>query len=146
MARGRSRRLAVRAALLALAGSAAGFVYVLATVRPDEDTYYLRCQLHALTGLHCSGCGTTRALHAILNGRLLDALAYNAVFPLVMPVVAWANGHSLRVSRGTAAAGHERTRRYGFRVLVVVVVAYGVLRNLPWHPFTLLAPRELPSP
>ncbi len=142
-AEGRLTRFAVRGGLLALAAAAAGFVYLLATVRPGEDTFYLRCQFHTLTGLHCPGCGTTRALHALLNGRPLDAVAYNALFPFVLPVVVWAFIHSVRVSRGSATADRGRYARYGFRILVVVVIAYGVLRNLPWYPFTLLAPHEL---
>lgn len=145
-ARGRLSRLAVRGGLIALAAAAVGFVYVLVTVPPGEDTFYPRCQLHNLTGLHCPGCGTTRAFHALLNGRVADALAYNAIFPLVIPIFVWAFVHSVRVSRGTATAWQGRSARWGFRLLTVVVIGYGVLRNLPWYPFTLLVPRELTSP
>lgn len=136
-------RWAVRGGLLLLAAAAVGFVYVLATVPPGEHTFYPRCQLHALTGLHCPGCGTTRALHALLNGRVADALAYNALFPLVIPILGWVFVHSVRVSRGTATPLEGCLARWGFRTLTVVVIGYGVLRNLPWYPFTLLVPHEL---
>lgn len=137
----RLTRLAVRGGLLALAAGAAGFVYVLVTVRPTDDSYYPRCQLHALTGLHCPGCGTTRALHALLNGRVAEALAYNALFPFVLPAVGWAFVRSVRVSRGLSPATPGRASTWGFRMLAVTVVLYGVLRNVPAYPFTLLAPQ-----
>lgn len=143
---GRLARLAVRGGLIALAAAAVGLVYVLATVPPGEDTFYPRCQLHSLTGLHCPGCGTTRALHALLNGHPLDSLAYNALCPIVLPLLAWAFVHSIRVSRGLASSEPSRRSRIGFRLLVVIFLAYGILRNLPWYPFTLLAPHELSSP
>jgi len=136
----RAVRLAVRGGLIALAAAGVGFVYVLATVPPGEDTYYPRCQLHSITGLHCPGCGTTRALHTLLNGRVADALAYNAIFPLVLPVMGWAFVRSVRVSRGTAPAADSWVTRWGFRSLTVVVIAYGILRNVPTYPFTLLVP------
>lgn len=136
----RLTRLAVRGGVLALAAVAVGFLYMLATVRPTDDSYYPRCQLHATTGLHCPGCGTTRALHALLNGRVAEAFGYNALFPVVLPVVAWVFYHSVQVSRGRATPAPSRTGAWAFRILVVTVVLYGVLRNVPTYPFTMLTP------
>ncbi|MBX9626571.1 MAG: DUF2752 domain-containing protein [Gemmataceae bacterium] len=141
----RGRRAVVRGALLVFGavGAAAG-VYLLATVPPTADSYYPRCQLHALTGLHCPGCGTTRALHAALTGRPLQALAYNALIVAVLPVVGWAFARSLRAWAGNRPARpfSRRTDRWIW-VLTGVMVVFGVARNLPWFPFTLLAPHEL---
>ena len=136
----RLTRLAVRGGVLALAAVAVGFLYMLATVRPTDDSYYPRCQLHASTGLHCPGCGTTRALHSLLNGRVVEALRFNALFPIVLPVLTWVFLHSVRVSRGRASPTHSRTGVWGFALLSATVVLYGVLRNVPIYPFTLLAP------
>ena len=38
------------------------------------------------TGLYCPGCGSTRALYALLHGRPGEALAMN---PLLLVVLAW---------------------------------------------------------
>lgn len=134
---------AVRGGVLALAAAGVAVLYVVATVPPTEDTPYPKCQLHSLTGLHCPGCGTTRALHALLNGHVLDALGYNALFPFVLPAVAWAFVRSLRVSRGQAPDALSAAERWGFRLLAAAVVLYAVLRNVPAYPFTLLAPGGL---
>jgi hypothetical protein len=138
-------RLAVRAGLLllAVAGVAAG-VYVLAVVPPTEDSLYPRCMFHALTGLHCPGCGTTRALHALLNGRIEQALVYNSLAFIIVPVVGWSLVQSLRSwYRQKYPVPSSVYTRLAMRLLVVLVIVFWVMRNLPWYPFTLLAPHEI---
>src|SRR5580700_9259192 len=82
--------LVVRVAHLLLA--AAGLVaclYTLAVIPPTETSFYPRCLSHSLTGLNCPGCGTTRALHALLNGRIVQALAYNPLAFMLLPAIGW---------------------------------------------------------
>lgn len=46
-----------------------------------------RCPFYVVTGLKCPGCGSQRALHAMLHGDMADVWGYNAIlFPLI-PVV-----------------------------------------------------------
>src|SRR4051794_13613765 len=79
-------RLALAAALLLPPGAV-----LLYAVPPTPDSFYPRCPFHLLTGLHCPGCGSTRCLHALLHGRLLDALHCNALAILALPLLlAWA--------------------------------------------------------
>ena len=138
-------RRAVRGALLVLAAAGVvGGAVVLAAVPPTADSYYPRCHFHSLTGLHCPGCGTTRSLHAALNGRPIQALRFNALALVVLPVVGWSLVHSLRdwvLDRPSRSLG-RRANRWVW-VLVGVVAIFGIVRNLPWYPFTLLAPTEL---
>ncbi len=141
-------RWAVRAVLVILAAAAvAGGVVILASVPPTNDTFYPRCQLHSLTGLHCPGCGTTRAAHALLNGHILQALAYNALAFLVVPVLGVSLLQSLLTwwthTPGKRTKPTSRTTIRGMQVLLVLMLVYGVLRNLPWYPFTFLAPHEI---
>ena len=46
---------------------------------------YPGCWIHALTGLHCPGCGATRALHALLHGQFAQAADFNAFIVLLAP-------------------------------------------------------------
>ncbi|MBY0514096.1 MAG: DUF2752 domain-containing protein [Gemmataceae bacterium] len=138
------RRL-VRGTILVFAvlGVAAG-VYVLAAVPPTDDSFYPRCQLHSTTGLHCPGCGTTRALHALLNGRVEQALAFNPLAFVAVPIIGWSLVKSLRMSYlGRPVRRPSARYRYLPWVLVSVLLLFAVLRNLPWHPFTLLAPHAI---
>jgi hypothetical protein len=129
--------------LLAAAGTVAA-VYLVARVPPTDESFYPRCMLHSLTGLHCPGCGTTRAVHAFLNGNITQALAYNALAFVLVPVLVWSLAKAFLTWNLSAP---EKPRTQAARVLlwvfVAAVIAFGVLRNLPWYPFTLLAPHEL---
>lgn len=132
--------LAVGATLLGIAGT------VLATFPPTELSFYAKCQLHSVTGLHCPGCGMTRFASAALRGDLSQAAAYNAVGVVGVPVVgvwasqqvwAWLWGVSPR--RWFSPKWHSRVTAAFLAVLAV----FFVLRNVPVEPLTLLAPHEL---
>jgi len=97
---------------------------------PVATRFFPRCLLHATTGLHCPGCGSSRALHALAHGNVVAALGLNALTVLALPVLA------LAVWRGSAA----RWKPIWIWTLLFVVVLYGVLRNIPAYPFTFLAP------
>jgi hypothetical protein len=50
---------------------------VLYTFPPGAHTFYPPCLFHAITGFDCPGCGTTRALHHLLHGRVAEAFRLN---------------------------------------------------------------------
>jgi hypothetical protein len=132
------RVLALAALVIVPAGLA-----VLYRVPPTENSFYPRCFFHSLTGLHCPGCGATRCLHALLHGDLAQAAAYNLLFLLVLPVlVVWVARlwWSLLTGRPMPA---WRLSPWAYRLLLVVLFAFWILRNLPFPPFTLLAPHAL---
>ena len=96
---------------------------------PAESACFPPCPLHRLTGLHCPGCGSLRALHALLHADLAGAMRMNPLMVLSIPVLAawlvrpaWA--------RGPAPAWAS----------FAVLVTYGIVRNIPAWPFVLLAP------
>jgi hypothetical protein len=122
---------------LALAGA------VLYTVPPAEGTIYPRCLFHLVTGLHCPACGSTRCLHALLHGRLLQAAAYNLLCLFCVPVAAfWGLRKGLAALTGRPAPTFTPSTRLvqGFLFLLLL---FGVLRNLNFAPFNWLAPHEL---
>jgi hypothetical protein len=52
---------------------------------PDPAGFWPVCPIHQLLGIECPGCGATRALAALLHGRVLQALQLNALFVLLLP-------------------------------------------------------------
>jgi hypothetical protein len=125
--------------LLALGLVALGGV-VLYHVDPARQSYFPGCVFHWLTGWNCPGCGTTRALHQLLHGRLGAALGYNPVTPLLLPLaLAWLGAWAVRAWQGRPAPSWELPPRAGW-VVLGLVLAFWVLRNIPAYPFTLLAP------
>jgi hypothetical protein len=72
--------------------------WILYTFPPATTPYYPRCVFHAATGLSCPGCGTTRALHHLLHGRIGEAFAMNALLFALLPagLVVWLKPAVLR--------------------------------------------------
>jgi hypothetical protein len=99
---------------------------------------FLPCLFHAFTGLYCPGCGLTRALHALVHGDLARMVAMNALLPLLLvalPLLAvhgW--GYRLALPRPVLRTLLSAPFWIG------LVIGFGVLRNLPWWPFSWLAP------
>jgi len=129
LAAGPARRLAMHgiAVLLLVLLVRAGLGETLGGLIP-------RCPLHTFTGLYCPGCGATRASLALLAGDLPGALSKNLLFVVALLPLVWF--YYQRVIRDVAV----QTPRWALWTMLVVFVLFGVLRNLPWMPFTLLAP------
>lgn len=79
------RTLYALAALVALA--IVGFVAYRFDPAGGEFPYP-RCSFKLLTGWDCPGCGSTRALHALLHGRVADAWAANPAIFVAVPLIA----------------------------------------------------------
>ena len=99
------------------------------------------CTFHLATGLHCPGCGATRATHELLHGRLGSALHHNALWVLLAPGLVYAGASELRrFVRGRPLWGDLGRNWWFFAVVVVSALLFFFLRNLPGHPFAILAP------
>jgi Protein of unknown function (DUF2752) len=112
-------------------------IAVLYRVDPTTSDWLPKCPLHRLTGWHCPGCGSTRAAHALLHGDVGSALAYNALLICAAPLAAIYWGWS-RWRRGPQWATALSVR--AILLVLAVLVAFAILRNVPAYPFNLLAP------
>lgn len=52
-----------------------------------SDHFFPRCPFLTMTGLECPGCGSQRAIHALLHGDLLAVWHYNAALYLFIPLL-----------------------------------------------------------
>lgn len=120
-----------------LAGLLVGSLVVLRFVDPRTATWTPPCPFHSLTGLHCFGCGSTRALNRLAHGDLLGAVDFNALLILALPFVAY--GLARRLLPEPFARPRPMPPWQGWTV-VGLVVAFGVLRNLDVPVLRALAP------
>lgn len=126
---------------LAVAG--VGIVVVLGVLWAFDPTAARipLCSFYASTGLYCPGCGATRATHEMLHGHGLRALHDNALWALGWPVLSYVLFSELLRSTGWRPLPGDLGRRTGFWITVALVaLVFGVLRNLPGEPWSLLAP------
>ena len=85
------------------------------------------CPFKAWTGLDCPGCGATRAAHQLLNGHVL-----------AVPFVLWWLGAWLVDALGGPTLPGLRPSPAVLRVVIVVLVLFGIARNLPVAPLSWL--------
>lgn len=96
------------------------------------------CLIHEWTGLHCPGCGGTRCATHLLKGDVAGALAMNAAVVFIAVAGLGVVGNAVWSEwRGRPPRGVPPWLAWS---LVGVLVTFTILRNLPWWPFTLLAP------
>ncbi|MGI8664678.1 MAG: DUF2752 domain-containing protein [Jatrophihabitans sp.] len=114
-----------RRAPLVLTGAGLLAALGLYAVNPNT-THVPLCPLHALTGWSCPLCGATRATYAMLHGDLATALHDNALYVLALPMLV------LLWWRWVAGRPGRLLPRPGFWSLLVLALAFGALRNLPF--------------
>jgi hypothetical protein len=119
-------------ALGALCGCA-----LVALVDPNEGGRYPTCPTRALLGIDCPACGTLRGLHALSRGQLTLALDHNVLLLLAVPIgaVVWLQWVRAALGRSVRPVAIPS---WVLPCLVVVGVAFSILRNLPSGPFAWL--------
>ena len=134
------RRNRVPAAMILLGTTA---VALLRVFDPATSAIFPPCPLHFLTGFYCPGCGSLRAVHALLQGDFRQACAMNALTVMLLPFIGYGLLSEIHKHfRGRPLPG-TMLRATWIRALCALIVLFGVLRNLPLHPFDLLAPGAL---
>jgi hypothetical protein len=99
------------------------------------------CEWYRRTGFLCPGCGGRRCVTLLLQGRWLEAMRMNAL------VIVTGIGLFYLLVRGTwhehgkSARAFVMSTRCGL-IVVGSILGFWLLRNLPFFPFTWLAPVE----
>lgn len=122
---------------VALVGVAAFFLWM---AHPEENGLIPRCLFLQGTGFHCPGCGSLRAIHYLLQGELAQAWAMNPLTVILLPVLLILASAELFFHRYDLGL---RIPARWIWLLLVVFILFGILRNIPVHPFTLLAPHRI---
>src|SRR5271155_1014788 len=106
---------------------------ILLRFPPTQFSFYPQCPIYLSLHLLCPGCGTTRALAALLHGHLVEALRLNTLTTLMLPLAAIY----------AAVCYHHLLRHDAFRwpqlpplaiyTTIIVTVVFTIARNLPLH-------------
>lgn len=85
---------------------------------PQEISSFPRCPFFLLTGYKCPGCGTARAIHALLHFRIVDALTLNPLVIVSVPVMI---GLLFKRFAYSVTVG---------KFMLIVVVGFWIMRNV----------------
>ena len=124
-------------------GGAAGMLIgagAVAYFDPTTAGFFPVCPLYSMTGFACPGCGLTRGFHALFHGDLLGALDYNALLPgFALLLGFFFVSMVLTAVRGRALSITLIKPNYLW-VFLVLLGVFGVVRNIPVYPFSVLFP------
>lgn len=100
------------------------------------------CTFKSLTGLECPGCGGQRAIHFLLHGQILTAMRYNLFFVIALPFLCL---FYIRFVQVYILEQKQFLRSFAFSpyfayALLIGVILFFILRNIPFTPFSYLAP------
>jgi hypothetical protein len=117
-----------------------GLILIYFSINPASTRLFPKCLLYVSTGIYCPGCGSQRATHALLNGNILTALNHNVLFIVGLGII----GYHLLVTALNKWFG-RKIFNYLYHpkvplILLGIVIAFWILRNIPFGPFNWLAP------
>ena len=114
-------------ALVIVAAALAGLYYFF---DPSKERFFIACPLKTLTGYECAGCGSQRALHALLHFEWIKALRLNALFVLMLFLVgiyglirSFADKQYLRKMNGIIF--DKKT----IIIFLIIILIFSVLKN-----------------
>lgn len=139
MVSGNRRNWAVVALFVLLTCVVIGLAAITYLLDPNK-IHYTICPFHYLTGLYCGTCGGTRAAHELLHGKWRQAIAYNPIlifFLIPGALIVWCHW-LIRLSGGKTL--FTPLTRSALVVLVILLLTFMVIRNLPFKIFASLRP------
>lgn len=121
------KRLRLTLGAIAIAVLAVG-LWVVFTYNPEEVYFFPKCPTKWVTDYNCPGCGTTRALHALLHGNIAGVWHYNAALFFYVPLIilTWLGN---RQKPGNLLRRLVQGRWYATIVLVTIII-WGIGRNI----------------
>ncbi|QGY45007.1 DUF2752 domain-containing protein [Maribellus comscasis] len=130
-------RIFLRTGLLILFSGLAVLFFVL---DPIENALFPRCVFHSLTGYYCPGCGSQRAIHSLLHLDFASVVRNNVLFlPAVLLLIYHYSHPILNKSLNWKLPNIFYLKQTPWIILIVIVL-FWVLRNIPNIPFSVLAP------
>lgn len=97
---------------------------------PTRYSFYPRCPFFLYLHLQCPGCGTTRALAALLHGHLREALHLNALTTLLVPLTLFSLARGLRRHTSSLASRSQPNPAMIYATLALAAI-FTIARNLP---------------
>jgi len=127
----------IQIGLLTVISILAALFYFL---NPAEHQLFPKCIFYSTTGYHCPGCGSQRAIHSLLHLDFTGVVSNNILFLPAALLVIYHYVHPLLNKLFNWKLPNIFYYKSTPWIILVIVVLFWILRNLPFYPFTFLAP------
>jgi hypothetical protein len=108
----------------------ASAIVLLLLFPPTQYTFYPQCPIYNSFHLLCPGCGTTRALAALLRGHLREALHLNPLTTLMLPITA---AYAIQIYRNYLSGKPihwPQPSRITIYTIFCITIIFTIARNL----------------
>jgi hypothetical protein len=99
---------------------------------PSSSHFFPKCPVKTLTHYDCPGCGSQRAIHALLNFEFREAFRQNALLVMALPYLALGVVFNL-IKKPSENMMRWRNRLFGHHATLIVlgiVIAFALFRNV----------------
>jgi len=107
---------------------------------PLAENFFPPCPFHSFTGFDCPGCGSQRALHALLHGNIKQAADHNLLLVAGLPFAVVLFLYKLKINERSPL---QKELICGdpllIRISIGLILGFWIVRNLPYAPFNYLA-------
>jgi hypothetical protein len=117
-----------------------GVAVLFFVLDPNKHELFPRCIFHSITGAHCPGCGSQRALHSLLHFDIAGVVSYNFLFIPAGLLILYHYLHPLLNRAFKWKLPNILYMKYTPWIVFATVILFWIARNLPWYPFSVLAP------
>lgn len=117
-----------------------GLAVLFFVLDPAKHTLFPRCLFNSLTGYYCPGCGSQRAIHSLLHFDFAGVVSYNFLFIPAFLLIFYNYLHPVF----NQIFKWKLPNIFYFKntpwIIFGVVIVFWIARNLPYYPFSVLAP------
>ena len=117
-----------------------GLAVLFFVLDPAKHSLFPRCLFNSITGYYCPGCGSQRAIHSLLHLDFAGVVSYNFLFIPAFLLIIYHYLHPIL----NRIFNWKLPNIFYFKstpwIIFGFIVAFWILRNLPFYPFSVLAP------
>lgn len=122
-----------------LATLAAG-CFIVGYFDPQKTSFLPGCPLLNITGFACPGCGLTRGFHELFHGNFIAALDFNALVPVYAAIFLFLAALFASIALRGRDLRFSILSPVSLGIFLGVSFVFGVIRNIPVDPLTVLFP------
>jgi hypothetical protein len=117
-----------------------GLAVLFFVVDPAKHDFFPRCLFNSITGYYCPGCGSQRAVHSLLHLDFAGVVSQNFLFIPALLLILYHYFHTVLNRKLNWKLPNILYFKSTPWIIFVIVIIFWILRNLPFYPFSVLAP------
>jgi len=117
-----------------------GLAVLFFLLNPSEHQLFPRCIFNTVTGYYCPGCGSQRAIHSLLHLNFAGVVGNNFLFIPAVAAVAYHYAHQPLNKKFGWKLPNILYKKHTPWIIFGIILLFWFLRNLPFYPFSVLAP------